>query len=331
MSMKAVWYEHQGPASEVLQYGDSDDPRPGTGEVLVQLATSGVNPVDVKRRLGGRGSMTAPRVIPHFDGAGVIDAVGPDVDPRRVGERVWVYRAQWQRDFGTAAELVSVPSECAVALPDSVSFAEGACLGIPAMTAYPAVFADGDVRGQTLLVTGGAGAVGRYAVQFAKLAGARVIATASSDEKAELATSAGADVVVNYRSEEVGPKVLELTGGQGVDRIVEVEFGGNLAASVEVIKTGGVIAAYASQAMSEPVIPFYALMYKSVVIRHVLTFQVPPELERQAVERISGWLDQGELTHHLGPNFSLEETIAAHEAVENGAVGKVVVEVSRTS
>jgi len=325
--VKAVWYEQLGPASEVLQYGEWDDPQPGPGEVRVRLVVSGVNPIDVKRRLGGRGGMTAPRVVPHFDGAGVIGAVGPNVDPQRVGERVWVYRAQWQRDCGTAAELVTVPTECAVGLPDSVSFAEGACLGIPAMTAYPCVLADGDVHGQTILVTGGAGAVGRYAIQFAKLGGARVIATASNDEKAELAESAGAEQVVNYRTEDVGQRVLELTDGKGVDRIVEVEFGGNLAASVEAIKAGGVIAAYASQAAPEPVVPFYTLMYKSVVVRHVLTFQVSLELERQAVESICAWLERGELTHHLGPKFTLEQTAAAHEAVENGAVGKVLVEI----
>ena len=326
--MKAVWYEKLGAAREVLQYGECDDPQPGPGEVCVRLAASGVNPIDVKRRLGGRGGMTSPKVIPHFDGAGVIDAVGPNIDPQRVGERIWVYKAQWQRDQGTAAQLVVLPNECAVGLPDSVSFAEGASLGIPALTAYPALFADGDVRGQTILVTGGAGAVGRYAIQFANLGGARVIATASSDEKAKLAASAGAEQVINYRTEDVGQRVLELTDGNGVDRIVEVEFGGNLATSVEAIKTGGVIAAYASQAAPKPVIPFYELMYKSVVVQHVLTFQVSQELERQAVSRITDWLKQGELTHHLGPSFPWEQTAAAHEAVENGVVGQVVVEIS---
>ena len=326
--MKAIWYEQLGPAGEVLQFGEMDDPQPATNEVRVRLVTSGVNPVDVKRRLGGRGGMSAPRVVPHFDGAGVVDAVGAGVNPNRIGERVWVYRAQWQRDFGTAAELVTVPSECAVVIPDAMSFAEGACLGIPALTAYPAVFADGEVRDQTILVTGGAGGVGRYAVQFAKLAGAKVIATTSNDEKAKLATSAGADTVINYRTENVGQRVLELTDGAGVDRIVEVEFGGNLATSATAIKTGGVIATYASQADPEPKLPFYALMYRSVVIRHVLTFQVSPEAERQAVKRISAWLENGQLTHHLGPTFSLAETAAAHEAVEQGVAGKVIIEIS---
>lgn len=179
--MKAIWYDTLGPAREVLQYGNVDDPQPGRGEVRVRLAVSGVNPVDVKRRQGGRGGMSAPRIIPHFDGAGTIDAVGDKVDPARVGERVWIYKAQWQRDFGTAAEFVVLPAECAVRLPEHIELAAGACLGIPALTAYPCVVADGSVEGQTVLVTGGAGAVGRYAVQFAKLAGATVLTTVSSE------------------------------------------------------------------------------------------------------------------------------------------------------
>jgi len=316
-----------GPARDVLQYGQMDDPQPGPGEVRVRLATSGINPIDVKRRMGGRGGITAPRVIPHFDGAGRIDQVGPHVDAQREGERVWVYKAQWERPFGTAAQYVVVPNLCAVPLPDAVSFEQGACLGIPALTAYPAVYADGEVRGQWILVTGGAGAVGRYAIQFAKLGGAQVIATVSSEQKAELARSAGAQHVLNYRTEQVAQRVLDLTAGQGVDRIVEVEFGGNLQTSAQVIKTGGVIAAYASQAVPEPTLPFYTLMYKSVVIRHVLTFRVPEDFERHEVEQISHWLQQGALSHHLGPRFPLSETAAAHETVESGVVGKVFIEV----
>jgi NADPH2:quinone reductase len=325
--MKAVWYERLGAARDVLEVGEIDEVPPGPGEVRVRLQFSGINPIDVKRRQGGRGGMTAARVIPHFDGAGRVDAVGPGVAGERVGQRVWVYKAQWQRDFGTAAELVVVPSECAVALPDEVSFAEGACLGIPVLTAYPCVFADGDVAGQTVLVTGGAGAVGRYAIQFAKLGGARVIATVSTDQKAELARSAGADEVINYRTENVAARVAQLTNQEGVDRIVEVEFGGNLATSVEVLKPRGGIAAYASQAVPEPAVPFYTLMYKSIVVRHVLTFQIAGELERQAVANVTEWLRQGKLSHHIGETFALEQTAAAHEAVENGAVGKVLVEI----
>jgi len=324
--MQAVWYEEFGPAAEVLHCGELPDPQPAAGEVRVRLALSGVNPIDVKRRLGGRGEMSAPRVVPHFDGAGVIDAVGAGVDASRSGERVWVYGAQWQRDLGTAAEWLTLPSEQAVELPSAASFEAGACLGIPAMTAYPSVFADGDVDGQTVLITGGAGSVGRYAIQFAKLGQARTIATVSNDDKAALAASAGADHVVNYRTEDVVARVAEITEGEGVDRIVEVEFGGNLETSAEVLKVGGVIATYASQSVPTPAVPFYALMYKSVVVRHVLTFQVPEELLRRALVDISRWLATDQLSHYVGQTFALSETVAAHQAVECGALGKVLIQ-----
>ena len=273
--------------------------------------------------------MAAPRVVPHLDGAGIIDAVGAGVPGGRVGERVWIYEAQGERPFGTAAELVTVPARCAVPLPETTSFEEGACLGVPALTAYASLFTDGDVQGQTLLVTGGAGAVGRYAVQFAKLSGAQVITTVSSDEKARLASAAGADHVINYRGEDVAARVQKITAGRGVDRIVEVEFGGNLGISLQVLKSGGVIAAYASQAIPEPKLPFYTLLYKSVIIRHVLVLLLPEKEKALAVTTISRWLDQGALQHHLGESFPLAETIAAHQAVERGAVGKVLLDVSR--
>ncbi len=324
--MQAIWYEQQGPATEVLQFGELPDPQPGPGEVRVAVHVSGVNPIDVKRRLGGRGTMTAPRVVPHFDGAGVIDAVGADVDPGLVGERVWLYAAQWQRDFGTAAEFVTLPVAQAVPLPEHCDFAEGACLGIPALTAYSSVFSDGEVAGKTVLVTGGAGAVGRYAVQFARLGGSQVITTVSTDEKAELAKTAGADHVINYRSSDVADRVLEISDGVGADRVVEVEFGGNLQTNLRAIRPGGIIATYASQSVPEPTLPFYELMYRSIIIRHVLVFQSPPKLLQQAVIDISGWLADGELTHHFGERFSLRETVAAHQAVEQGVLGKVLVD-----
>ena len=323
--MKAVWYEKFGPAEEVLTYGELPDPEPAVGEVRVRVTLSGVNPVDVKRRQGGRGEMTAPRVVPHFDAAGVIDDVGAGVDESRVGERVWIFGAQWQRDFGTAAEWVTVPALNAQTLPPDSDFEAGACLGIPALTAYPAVYADGDVRDLTVMVTGGAGAVGRYAVQFAKLGGAKTIATVSCDEKAELAASAGADHVLNYKNENIAQRLAEITDGQGVDRIVEVEFGGNLETSVSALKVGGTIATYASQANPTPAVPFYDLMYKSILVRHVLTFQVQEDLLRQALADIGRWLSVGELSHHVGETFRLEEAVAAHQAVEKGTLGKVLV------
>ncbi len=325
--MKAVWYERQGPASEVLQLGEMETPEPSVGEVRVRIAVSGVNPVDTKRRLGGRGEMPASRVVPHLDGAGVIDRIGEGVDKSRLGQPVWVYEAQGDRPMGTAAEWVTVPDARAVCLPGTTSFEEGACLGVPALTAYASVFTGGDLRGKTLLVTGGAGAVGRYAIQFAKLGGAQVIATVSSDEKGQLAASAGADEVVNYRSEEVVPRVRAFTSGEGVDQIVEVEFGGNLDVSLEVLKPGGVIATYASQAVPEPKIPFYTLLYKNVVVRHILVLLMAEDAKQAAIAKISQWLEEALLTHHLGPRFAIEQTAAAHEAVENGAVGKVLIEV----
>jgi NADPH:quinone reductase len=324
--MKAVWYERTGPADQVLKYGDLPDPQPGPGEVRIAVHVSGVNPIDVKKRLGGRGGMPSSRVIPHFDGAGVIDEVGENVDSSRIGERVWFYKAQWNRDFGAAAEFVVLPADLAVPLPANTDIEVGACLGIPALTAYGAVMADGPVNGQTVLVTGGAGAVGRYAIQIAKLSGACVLTTISNDEKAALAASAGADEVINYKTTDVASRVLELTNGQGVDRVVEVEFGGNLATNLKAVKVGGIIATYASQAVPQPTLPFYDVMYRNLVIRTLVVFQLPDELITQAVGDINGWLSAGKLTHDIGPKFPLAETVKAHQAVEAGAVGKVLVE-----
>jgi NADPH2:quinone reductase len=325
--MRAAWYSRFGAAAEVLEVGDLEPPVAGEGEVLVKVAASGVNPVDVKRRQGGRGAMETGRVIPHFDGAGVIEAVGEGGDPERVGERVWIYEAQWETPLGCAAEYVTVPSERAVFLPDDVDFAAGASLGIPAITAHRSVFADGPVEGQTILVTGGAGAVGRYAVQFAHLGGARVLTTVSSEAKAELAASAGAEMVIDYKSEDVAARVMEATDGAGVDRVVEVELGGNLETSLAVLKVNGVIASYASEGAPEPTLPFYPFLYKSIVLRHVLVFQVPEDGKVDAVLDIGEWIAGGAISHQIGQRFGLDEIVAAHEAVEGGAVGKVLVEI----
>jgi NADPH2:quinone reductase len=327
--MHAVWYERNGEAAEVLRYGELDTPVAGPGEVLVRLATSGINPIDVKRRRGARGqALKDPLVIPGFDGAGVIEAAGEGVEPGRVGERVWVYEAQWQRPRGSAAELVAVPAERAVRLPDRTSFVDGACLGIPALTAHRAVFADGPVMGQTVLVTGGAGAVGAYAIQFAKLGGARVLTTVSSDQKAEIAADAGADYVFNYKAESVVQRIADLPEGGGVDRIVEVEFGGNLPQSLEILKPNGVIASYASDAVMEPKVPFYALAYKSASVRFVLVFMMPEAAKQQAVGDITRWLEAGELRHYLARRLPLAEAAAGHEAMERGVIGNLVLDIA---
>ena len=245
--MRAAWYTKLGSADDVLEVGEQETPVPGPGEVRVRVRISGINPVDVKRRAGGRGALASTLVVPHFDGAGVIDQVGEDVDPGRLGNRVWVYEAQWGSDLGTAAEFATVPESRAVPLPPNASFMDGACLGIPALTAHRCVYGDGPVEGQTVLVTGGAGAVGAYAIQCARLGGARVLSTVSADEKARVARAAGADVVINYREEDVAARVADLTDEEGLDRIVEVEMGGNLDASIAMLKANGVISAYASE------------------------------------------------------------------------------------
>lgn len=324
--MRAVWYEKTGPAAEVLHTGETETPAPGPGEVLVRIHASGVNPSDVKNRSGSRGPAPFPRIIPHSDGAGVIEAAGEGVDAARVRERVYVYNAQFKRPFGTCAEYCAVPAGMAVPLPESLSFSEGACLGIPAMTAHRCVFADGPVKSQTVLVTGGAGAVGRLAIQFAKRGGARVITTVSGPEKAAHAASAGADAVINYKQGGAAEAVLEATEGCGVDRIVEVEFGGNFAQTQGVLKPNGIIAAYGSVAAPEPQLPFYQVMFKGHTLRTVFVYLLPDDARQAAIRDIADAAQAGDLDCAIAAEYPLAEACGAHEAVEAGAkLGAVVV------
>jgi NADPH2:quinone reductase len=324
--MRAVWYERNG-AADVLHLGEMPDPTPGPGEVRVRVVTSGVNPSDWKRRQGLTRRMEFPRVIPHQDGAGVIDGVGPDVPASRLGERVWLYQSQIGRPFGTAAEYTVQPAVRAVPLPANTTFAAGAGLGVPAMTAHRSVFADGPVAGQTVLVTGGAGAVGHYAVQFAKLHGARVIATVSSDQKAQIALAAGADATVNYRTEETVQRLMDITHGEGVDHIVEVDFAGNFKVSREVLRDNGVLALYSAGVAPQPPVP---LQFKAsnIAVRFVLVYDMPEAAKAAAVEEITRLLEAGKLRHLGGPHFPLESVSQAHQAVEGGAIGKVVLDVA---
>ncbi|HVM85659.1 MAG TPA: NADPH:quinone reductase, partial [Candidatus Binatia bacterium] len=252
--MRAAYYEKLGPAKDVLKVGDLPKPEPAAGEILVRVKVSGVNPSDVKMRMGTSSAANEyPRIIPHSDGAGVIEAVGENVRKDRVGQRVWLWNARWQRAFGTAAEYVALPAEQAVPLPDAVDFEAGACLGIPALTAWQAVETDGGVAGDWVLVQGGAGSVGHYAVQMAKLKGASVIATVSSPEKAKRATEAGADAVVNYKSEDLAAKVKELTASRGVERVIEVDLAANIAKLPALVADYGMIVVYGSGAREVPV------------------------------------------------------------------------------
>lgn len=324
--MRAVWYEETGLAEAVLQLGEMADPQPGPGEVRVRLRASGINPSDVKSRAGLRGPMAFQRVIPHSDGAGEIDAVGEGVSPARIGTRVWVWNAAYRRPFGTCAEYVCLPEAQAVPLPERTSFEAGACLGIPASTACHAVFADGDVTGQTVLVTGGAGAVGNYATQLARWGGARVIATVSGPEKAAAAEAAGAHAVVNYREGDVAAAILAANHGKQVDRVVEVEFGGNLAVTNAVLGEGGVIAAYGSMAEAEPKLPFYPLMFRHATLRMLIVYLLSAKERAETVARLTAALEAGALHHAIAASFDLVDSAKAHEAVESGRlIGNAVI------
>lgn len=325
--MRAAFYERNGPA-EVLELGDMPRPEPAPGEVLVRLAASGVNPSDVKTRAGSSRTIAFPRVIPHSDGAGIVEAVGPGVPESRIGEKVWLYNAAWQRAFGTAAEYCALPASLAVTLPPQLGFAEGACLGIPVMTAHRAVFADGGVTAQTVLVSGGAGVVGHYAVQLAKWGGARVIATVSSEAKAAHARAGGADETIDYRREDVAARVLEITEGEGVDRIVEVEFGGNLPINDRILKMGGVIATYGS-VIREPTLPFFRYVTRNAVIRLVHMYGMPEDAKRQAADDIAAWARTGRAQFAIAARFPLDATAAAHREVEAAVkIGHVVLEIA---
>ncbi len=328
--MKAVWFEASGPASEVLIFGDRQRPVVAKGEVLVRLSASAVNPSDVKKRAGQQpAGLEQGFVIPHSDGAGVIEQVGQGVSTARVGERVWIYQAQYARHWGTAAEYISVPSAMAVALPDNVDYSIGACLGIPVMTAHRCVFADGRIAGKTVLVTGASGRVGYYAAQWAKWAGARVIATAGSAARCHIAQQSGADAVLDYRSENLAAQIMDASQGKGVDRVVDVEFGRNIQTHVAVLNVGGVIASYSSSQDPTPVIPFYAMMFKNITLRTVLVYNMTLEAKQQAMNDIFSALQKDQLTHRIDRVYPLGETAQAHEAVEKGNNnGCVVIQIT---
>ena len=324
--MKAVWYEQIGAADDVLTHGNIDDPEVSDGEALVRIRTSGVNPSDVKTRAGARGELQFPRIIPHSDGAGNIEAVGNGVDKNRIGERVWLWNGAFGRAFGTCAEYISLPANQAVEMPENSTFEAGACMGIPASTAYHGVFSGGSVKNKTLLVTGGAGAVGHYAIQLAKWDGAQVVATVSGPEKGLAAKEAGADLVVNYKTDDVVEAVNNFTSGEGVDRIVEVEFGGNLSVSKQIIKTNGVIAAYGSVAVDNPELPFYSLMFKGAIIKMYLIYIVPSEARTNIINGLTKALSENALVHQIAKSFDLAETVEAHKAVEAGQlIGNTVI------
>lgn len=328
--MRAVWYDRQGAANEVLITGTMPTPEPGVGQVRVRLEASGVNPADTYRR---RGAVPPeyPRVIPNSDGAGVVDKVGEGVPDRWVGKRVWLYNGQRNgRWMGTAAELIALDADLVTELPDHVSFAQGATLGIPCMTAHGCVFAAGPVQGKTVLVTGGAGAVGHYAVQLAAWAGAEVIATVSSSDKAERARAGGASHVLNYRTENVAARVAEITRGAGVDHVVDVDLGGNLAATLASVRDNGSVAYYATNGALKPEVDLRGLMARNVTVRGFVLPTSPHANRKRAQQDIAAFIRTPGRILSTAASFPLFETAAAHLSVEaGGKVGTVIVECAR--
>ena len=336
--MRAAWYRKTGAAADVLEVGEMPTipgSPPGPEEVEIRLHASGINPADVKRRAGWGGStMDHERVVPHADGAGVVVSVGTNVRDLREGQRVWVHNAQGGygvagRAFGTAAESVVLSAEQVFELPDAMGFAEGACLGIPALTAYLAVHADGPVQGQTVLVTGAAGAVGHFAAQFAQSAGARVIATVSTEDKAIHVARTGVSDVLQRHDDDLAERILDLTDGAGVDRIVEVDFGANLDTTTKLLKPGSVVAAYSSTAVPEPVLPYYSFAFRGATLRFIQGFLVKPETVKAALAEIKRLSVENRLNVAIDSTFGLDEIIEAHQRVESGeTIGNVVLNIA---
>jgi len=325
--MRAAYYERNGAAREVLRIGEVETPQPARGEVRVRLRTSGVNPSDVKSRAGLTRKIAFPRVIPHSDGAGEIDRVGEGVSPARVGERVWVWNGQWRRPFGTAAEAITIPAEQAVPLPANTGMEAAACLGIPAYTAYQAVVLADATQGSTVLVAGGVGAVGHYAIQLAKQRNAIVITTVSSAAKAEIARQAGADHVIDYKREKVGERVKAMTGNRGVQAVIELDLAANAKLLPEVLAPNGIVAIYGSSSAEVP-IPFQFLLQSSIALKLFLVYEMGKDERERATADITRMLARDELIHNVARTFELDDIAAAHEAVESGrTMGNVVVRV----
>ncbi|HTH81065.1 MAG TPA: NADPH:quinone reductase [Ramlibacter sp.] len=324
--MKAAFYEKTGPAHDVLQVGEMPTPEPARGEVRVKLRFSGVNPSDVKSRMGLRSSAPAfARIVPHSDGMGVIDAVGEGVDRARIGERVWIWNGAWGRAFGTAAEFMSLPQEQAVAMPEGTPDEAGACFGIPALTAMHAVLMSGGVQGKRVLVQGGAGAVGHYAVQFARELGAsQVIATVSSEAKAQLAREAGAQVVIDYKREDVAAAVMRATNNAGVERVIEVDIAANAAVDAQCVRTGGEWVVYGSGKSPFP-LEFFPLISKNIELRFFIVYNLDREQRASAIDTLHRLIRKGSVRHNVSHRLPLSRIADAHDMVAAGTAGGNVV------
>lgn len=328
--MQAAWYEATGAAREVLRVGELPDPAPGPGEVRVRVHASGVNPSDVKSRAGLRSrQMPFARVTPHSDGAGVIDRVGAGVDAARLGERVWLWNAAWGRPGGTAAQYVALPARQAVRLPDAVSFEAGACLGIPALTALRAVQGWGGVAGRTVLVQGGAGAVGHYALQFARrLGAATLLASVSSADKATLARAAGADACIDYRREDIVARARQLSGGRGVDRVIEVDAAANGARAAELLAPQGELVVYGSGAANFS-LPVFPMLANNLSLHAFIVYHLPDAVRTACEAMLAAALADGTLQHRIAATLPLARIAEAHEHMAaNANVGKILIDVA---
>src|SRR5882724_588852 len=324
--MRAAHYEKNGSAKDVLHVGEVETPNPGPGEVRIRLKTSGVNPSDVKTRAGLARKIVFPRVIPHSDGAGEIDAVGQGVAKSRISERVWTWNGQWKRPFGTAAEYITLPQIQAVKLPGAISFEAGACLGIPALTAWHAIDIAGTTKGTTLLIAGGAGAVAHYAIQFAKARGATVITTISSPEKAKIAHEAGADHTINYKQENVVERVMALTKG-GVDAVIELDLTANAGLLPGVLRPHGTLVVYGTGPQVQ--FPGSFCLVNNITVKFMIVYELTAEARQRAVADITRMLATNGLIHNVAARFPLAEIVAAHETVEQGrAMGNVVITIA---
>jgi len=322
--MRAAYYERNGAAREVLVVGEADTPQAGPGEVRVKLAASGVNPSDVKSRQGATRKIAWPRVIPHSDGAGVIDQVGDGVAKNRIGERVWVWNGQWKRAFGTAADYIALPSAQAVKLPEKIGFEAGACLGIPAMTAIHAVTLAAAGKDTTLLIAGGAGSVSLYAIQFAKQAGATVLTTVSSPEKAKAAQEVGADHAIDYKRENVGERVMQITGKRGVDAVLEMDLAANAKLIPHVLRPKGSVIVYGTG--GDATLPAFFCLTQSIRVQFFLVYELDAAERAHAVGAITQALSRGALINRVAQQtFPLAEAPAAHEAVERATIGNVII------
>ncbi len=327
--MKAAWYTRNGEAQDVMQVGELSTPTAQAGEVLVRLVTSGVNPSDVKSRRSR--PLNDPLIVPHSDGAGVIEAVGAGVSAARVGQRVWIWNGQWQRPMGTCAQYIALPEAQAVALPDDTDFAAGACMGIPGLTAVQSVILAerlaGDLRGQTVLVTGASSAVGHYITQMVCLAGGRVIGTVGSEAKAAHARAAGMAEAVFYKTESVPERVKALTQGRGADVIIDMDFSTTARWAAEgALAAHGQVVCYGSNALDVSM-PFRPWLFQSMGVKFFLVSDLTPADRERAVARLSGMLAQQQLQHSIGARFARDQIVQAHQTVEGGqTVGNVVVD-----